>query len=387
MTPSLRITPCAPVLLCLHVCAQIILVKRSSAFSAPPGANSPSPGTPIATPTAAAAAAAADSSSSQPDIIRSFAIFENFGDHDDNNTRRCIGRCDEIRPKSRDPNADEDEVELFYQTTHRSFAFPYSWTDEVEEVYQTTGRSFLFPRGDGGWDEATEAERLLKADCIHQRQVNIRQTSFGCGRLGATIWPSGIALASLLSGDMRTLVEGRRVLELGSGCGLPTLVSKDICGASDVLATDYWEEEDGKFDADRLVPKHLFGANLAYNLGSSGSSAVKRLDWHDTNGIIYAADQFRPDVIIGSDLVYYPMDTPPLLETLNVLFSGGASDGVLILPLPPAAEREALPDFRSRLENGALENCEVEMDELVMVGKGNEDRHDLLRIHIRGRPL
>lgn len=360
-------------------------MKRSSAFSVPPGASSQSPGTPITTP------AAADSSSSQPDIVRSFALFENVGDDDgnggsnsNNNTRRCIGRCDEIRPKSRDPNADEDEVESFYQTTHRSFTFPHSWTDEVEEVYQTTDRSFLFPQGDGGWDEATEAERLLKADCIHQRRVNFRQTSFGCGRLGATVWPSGIALATLLSGDMRTLLEGRRVLELGSACGLPSLVAKDICGASDVLATDYWEEEDGKFDADRLVPKNLFGANLAYNLGPSGSSAsaVKRLDWHDTNGVIYAADQFRPDVIIGSDLVYYPMDTPPLLQTLNVLFNSGASDGVLILPLPPAAEREALPEFRSRLENGALDNCEVEFDELVMVGKGSEDRHDLLRIHI-----
>jgi len=330
------------------------------------------------------ARASAAESSGIDDHVRSFAVYSEHA--------RCVGTCQEVRPEARDPAAEEDEVELFYQTTRRSFAFPHGWTDDVDDMAVSSQRSFLFPRaavpggeddgggGHAGWESATDAERLLRADTIPLRQVNIRQTSFGCGRLGATVWPSGIALAALLSGDYRSLVEGKRVLELGSGCGLPSLVAKDVAGASDVVATDYWEEDDGKFDADRLVPKNLFGANLAHNLGSQ--TAVMHLDWHDQFSVMNVYEKFQPDIIIGSDLVYYPQDTPPLIQTLNILLNSGASAVLLVLPLPPNAEREALPEFRSRLQSGALERCNVEMEEMVMVGSGGNDRHNLLRIHI-----
>ena len=253
--------------------------------------------------------------------------------------------------------------------------------DDVELFYPTTKRAFKFPN--------------------HEKVVNIRQTSFGCGKLGATLWPSSIALASLLAGDSKGLIEGKRVLELGSGCGLPSLVVKELCNAQKILATDYWEVEvvHGKPllsldnpSGDRLVPKNLFGANLAYNMmGSStddsATATVRRLDWHDVQDIFKIANEFSPDVIIGSDLVYYPMDTSPLLQTLEILLKnggGGAKEVLLISPLPPKADREALPEFRRRLESGELgEEFEVEIDELEM--DAYELSHNLLRIQIRHR--
>jgi len=242
--------------------------------------------------------------------------------------------------------------------------------DDVELYYPTTRRAFMFPNH--------PPNKLLE----------IRQTSFGCGRLGATVWPSAIALACLLaSDDSNSLIKGKRVMELGSGCGLPSLVAKEICSSQDILATDYWEENmDGP--GDRLVPKDLFGVNLAYNIGSDATSSVQHLDWHDEMGTLKVASDFRPDVIIGSDLVYYPMDTPPLLQTLEILLkAGGAKDALLISPLRPAySEREALPEFRSLLENGALgDGCEVTMDEFEMVGmgiNGDEETHKFLRIQV-----
>ena len=374
----------------------LALVTGASAFA--PNINHRQPSTTPSSlsssasdPTVAATAPSSPDSNID-DFVRSFAVYEKFDDDKKEGGggggRRCIGTCQEVRPQARDPTAEEDEVEMFYDTTRRSFTFPHGWTDDVDDMTIASQRSFLFPRavggGDGGghagWDTATEAERLLRADAIPLRQVNIRQTSFGCGKLGATVWPSGIALASLLSGDYRSLIRGKRVLELGSGCGLPSLVARDIAGASDVLATDYWEEDDGTFDADRLIPKNLFGANLAHNIGSE--TATKHLDWHDQVNVMSAYDEFQPEIIIGSDLVYYLADTPPLIQTIDILLKSGASDALLVLPLPPNAEREALPDFRSRLESGALGGCKVDMKEMVMVGSGSDDRHNLLRIHI-----
>ena len=290
------------------------------------------------------------STSSDPDIsvIRSYTLRR--GDVID---RRFAGTVDKVRPAPQGPNAEEDDgVELYYPTTRRAFVCP---------------------------------------DRPPHEPLDIRETSFGCGKLGASVWPSAIALACLLTGDESIeSIRGKRVLELGSGCGLPSLVSKEICHAREILATDFWEESpDASVGDDRLVPKDLFGVNLARNIKLDSASSVKCLDWHDEMSVFKVARDFRPDTIIGSDLVYYPVDTPPLLQTLNVLFkAGGAQSALLVCPMrPPPHEREALPEFRSQLENGALgEECEVVMDEFEMVGMGieqDEERHKFLRILIR----
>ena len=90
--------------------------------------------------------------------------------------------------------------------------------------------------------------------------------------------------------------------------------------------------------------------------------------------------------------------TEPLLQTLDIFLKNGlGSSGsersiLLILPLPPTAEREALPGFRRRLEgddgDAVLGNGDrdVVMDELEMVvrsaSSGEEEIHNLLRIRI-----
>ena len=103
----------------------------------------------------------------------------------------------------------------------------------------------MFPPTPGNDEAVTEDNKLLQ----------IRQTSFGCGRLGATVWPSSIALASLLARDTyRSSIQVKRILELGSGCGLPTLTAKEVCSADQVLATGYWEKE-GLIVGNRLLPK------------------------------------------------------------------------------------------------------------------------------------
>eukprot|EP00985_Skeletonema_marinoi_P029897 scaffold29559_cov73-Skeletonema_marinoi.AAC.1 len=58
---------------------------------------------------------------------------------------------------------------------------------------------------------------------------------------------------------------------------------------------------------------------------------------------------------------------------------------LLILPLPPTAEREALPDFGRRLESGVGDK-DVVMDELEMIIRSastdEEEIHNFLRIRI-----
>ena len=84
------------------------------------------------------------------------------------------------------------------------------------------------------------------------------------------------------------------------------------------------------------------------------------------------------------------MDTRPLLQTLELLLKvGGAKNALLVLPLPPMAEREALPEFVRLLKDGELgDDCEVTMDEIEMIARGKKDNdgdeemYKLFRIRI-----
>lgn len=104
--------------------------------------------------------------------------------------------------------------------------------DEVEEWYPTTRQYFQFfnPHPDSNAEDSSPV-------------LPIRTTSFGCGKMGYQIWTSSIVLSLLLSSPCyRHKIQGRRVLELGAGCGLPSVVCRDVLGAASVVATDFWKD-------------------------------------------------------------------------------------------------------------------------------------------------
>mmetsp|Transcript_47318 Transcript_47318/g.53647 ORF Transcript_47318/g.53647 Transcript_47318/m.53647 type:complete len:346 (+) Transcript_47318:55-1092(+) len=266
--------------------------------------------------------------------------------------------CELLSPSSilDQQGEDEDEVEYWYPTKRRHFEFSIS--------------------------------------PICNSPITIRQTSFGCGKLGGDVWDSSIALCLYLG--KQCIVKGSRVLELGSGCGLPSVVCRDVLQASAVLATDFWETDNDVFDEDRLVPTKFHGMNLKYNVDKIYSqerqrvisdnngndnnddnrvveTAVLKMDWHDRVSTKIAKATFCPDLVIGSDLVYYPMDVEPLLNTLEVLLDGNKESpsptenkntrAVLVLPLAPS-EREALPEFRKKIPARFSTTHEVKINEI-----------------------
>jgi predicted nicotinamide N-methyase len=257
--------------------------------------------------------------------------------------------------------------------------------DEVEEWYPTQYRSFqFFPTHDTG-----EGIR----DAI---TTTIRQTSFGCGKLGATIWPSTLALSCYLVstfGDDTSSIARHRIIELGSGCGLASSVCREL-GVEGVLATDYWEEPNGTLklanpaDGKRLLPANLFGVNLDFNVVKcagvgnvdvdTDQYAVQKLDWYNEFEAFQAKISFRPNLIIASDVVYYEEDVPPLVRTLEILLNDGdqqeANEGTVIgsdfgerkvltmetaqqsqqrealLFLPLDKDRKGLPEFQEQVK-------------------------------------
>ena len=128
----------------------------------------------------------------------------------------------------------------------------------------------------------------------------------------SVLWRSGTALARELAGIE---LAGRRVVELGCGLGLPSLVAARA--GADVLATD----ADG--EALELLERNALENGL--------SVATQRVEWD-------AAEHLAPrgpfDLVLAADVLYERASVAPLLSLLARL--GG--EVWLADPGRPAAE-------------------------------------------------
>ena len=161
-------------------------------------------------------------------------------------------------------------------------------------------RSFEFMMTDG---QHAQRRRGLRVDI--DQQWNPRHRLDGTG---ACVWDAAVTLCDRLC-DRPHLVEGRAVVELGSGCGLLAIVAA-LLGASCVHATDLQQ-------ALMLLARNAWlnevAAGQARRRGGGGRCiggggvTVGCLNWGDASHAARVRDQCpdrRVDVILGSDLVY-----------------------------------------------------------------------------------
>ena len=155
----------------------------------------------------------------------------------------------------------------------------------AEELCAAGPRSFLLP---GGGER--RLARVLEAD-------------YGDGGLGARVWDAAVGLGLWLSRNADA-VEGKAVLELGSGVGLGG-ISAALAGAAAVTLSDVAEEKGAERERGELGGEALLQAlrdNAALN-GLDAPEAVVSLDWADCLADGYAPAATYP-VVLGADLVH-----------------------------------------------------------------------------------
>ena len=113
----------------------------------------------------------------------------------------------------------------------------------------------------------------------------------------AELWPSGLALARHVAA---LDVDGRRVLELGCGLGLPSLAA--ALGGADVLATDW---------ADDAI--ELLRSNAERN---DAPLRVARVRWSEPEPLVAGAPW---DLVLGADLLYEERNADQLAVLLPQL--------------------------------------------------------------------
>ncbi|PKA45964.1 hypothetical protein AXF42_Ash019725 [Apostasia shenzhenica] len=130
------------------------------------------------------------------------------------------------------------------------------------------------------------------------------------GVTGAVVWDCGVVLAKFMEhavDSKRLLLQGRMVVELGSGCGLVGCVAA-LLGAN-VILTDV-------FDRLRLLKKNV-DANLGVLGSPCGSASVRELIWGDDLEPDLIDPQ--PDFVLGSDVIYSEESVDDLLHTIRQL--------------------------------------------------------------------
>ncbi|CAN6577688.1 unnamed protein product [Malus baccata var. baccata] len=154
----------------------------------------------------------------------------------------------------------------------------------------------------------------LKLDaCGHSLSIFQSPSSLNTpGVTGAVMWDSGVILGKFLehASDAELLpIQGKKVVELGSGCGLVGCIAALLGGQ--VVLTDL---------PDRL---RLLRKNIEVNLRHGdmrGSAKVMEFTWGDDPDP--ELTEPPPDLVLGSDVIYSEEAVLDLLSALQQL-SGG----------------------------------------------------------------
>lgn len=110
--------------------------------------------------------------------------------------------------------------------------------------------------------------------------------------LGSILWQSAVSLCHYINQN-RSLFENKRVIELGSGLGLPSILVSRV--AEYCVATEKPE----------MIP--LLTENIHIN--QTGRIEARELEWGNSIG--------KFDIILGADIVYYNNSFTSLYQTIQ----------------------------------------------------------------------
>ncbi|KAL7009350.1 Protein N-terminal and lysine N-methyltransferase efm7 [Cystobasidiomycetes sp. EMM_F5] len=139
---------------------------------------------------------------------------------------------------------------------------------------------------------------------------------------GHVLYPTSKCLATFLADNAKEYIEGKRVLELGAGGGLPSLISA-LEGSKKTIVTDFPDP-----DLIRNI-KHNIETNIPLHLPSK--IVAEGYTWGTKTDNLIALNNGQPfDTILAADLVFNHSQHSALLKTCQLALAGSTSPAVLL---------------------------------------------------------
>lgn len=178
---------------------------------------------------------------------------------------------------------------------------------------------------------------VFEAQC--QEEALEAAIESGSDPYGSVCWPSSLMLANELAelAERRGSLSGLRVLEIGAGSGLVSVVAMHL--GADVIATDVAD-----LPLNSLLPASLRGA---VESGAPGTYRVEKLD------ILAGQDLPRADLICASDLLY----ENSLAEALGRLLAESSRSFLVTDP----GRRQGREEFLKRLKHCSFVDKELSL--------------------------
>jgi hypothetical protein len=145
------------------------------------------------------------------------------------------------------------------------------------------------------------------------RLYPMRVATSAWNETGMALWPAGLLLTQYLLAHPEE-VSGRRVVELGAGVGLTSIILAGELSPAAVVATDYCAE---------------VMQNLRHNAQINSRRAAvpvqaRTIDWMEWETFPDQLD-FGADLIIAADVVFEPALVPALVQTTLLLLQAGTA--------------------------------------------------------------
>lgn len=240
---------------------------------------------------------------------------------------------------------------------------------ERDEIIDEFMDRFTEVLGEARLDEMSQAQEkcpvtytvpLIEDD---PRTLTILEAPFllsSGGDSGNRTWAAALHLATYLFLDGKFFVEGKRVLELGSGLGFLSIFCGKHLAAKQVLMTD---------GSDAVVD--LARTNAALNGVDDLVEAlvlkwgISRVDKSLHSCLMKAGNWV--DVVLGADILYDPDDFPALIATMRDLFK--VCPELQVLMSSAIRKQSTLDSF---LEACSAEKFRVERMDIPAIPEGDQ---------------
>ncbi len=171
----------------------------------------------------------------------------------------------------------------------------------------------------------------------------------------AELWPSAIAMSQYLL-ENKDLLQGKSIIEIGSGLGLPSIVAGEF--ASKIVCTDYIQES-----------LDFAKANYLLNYPTDEKIIFDILDWRNIVDV-----QTKYDIIIASDVAY---ERKAIADLENCLMQLAHENSLVILSEP---NRDMAVEFLARLKK---ENKIKEAKEYIIPLRGINSKVMVYRLQLK----